>query len=369
MDCGLPCETTFHRDQIQYRVPVYRYASFMPTSRANATSSPQRCAISNTVVGTVASASYAVGMLNLAQTARNVGFACIVVMPFDWFDELRHELIAPLPVASPPLRPRPLWCNPPYHHQYGWRRSQLYRARLWRVVLEMGLDLLALDLDHQLGSMNPVPFLHAIYAPSETVVWVHPIAANARVPEHTDVVAMWDGPSNRYLNVGIMWLRSTDRTRALTRRCENRTFGGWEQGVFNEEINFNEELSSVRCCHSMCFKRLFAQSKVDKLLPTKSAQGNVARLKAEGADRCTDDQPFAAMPPRGSHEVQVKKWTGVNDTLRSKHTTNRKFGRCNHAGNVCIMLNASGLPAFKATADSNCSLHYGTVHHGQSPLP
>ena len=172
---------------------------------------------------------------------------------------------------------------------------------------------------------------------------------------------MWDGPNNRYLNVGIMWLRSTDRTRTLTRRCENRTFAGWEQGVFNEEINFNAELSSVRCCHSMCFKRLFTQSKVVKSLPTRSSKGAQVRLKAEGEDRCTDDQPFAEMPPRGSHEVQVKKWTGVNETLRSKHMSNRRTGRCNHAGNACIMLNATGLPAFAASDDANCSLTYGMV--------
>lgn len=323
--------------------------------------SAHECAVSNTVVGTVASASYAIGMHNLARTARKVGFKCIVVMPFDWFDELRHELIVPLPVASPPLRPRQLWCVPPYNHQYGWRRSQLYRTRLWRVVLEMGLDLLALDLDHQLGSFNPVPFFHAIVSPAETFRWVHDIAANARVPDKTDVVAVWDGPSNRYLNVGVMWLRSTDRTRALTVRCENRTFAGWEQGIFNEEINFNIDLSSVRCCHSMCFKRLFATSKVAKALPSKSSKGDQVRLKSEGADRCTDEQPFAAMPPRGSHEVQVKKWTGVNETFRSKHMSNRRNGRCNHAGNACIILNSSGLPAFSAKDDENCTMHFSMV--------
>ena len=116
-------------------------------------STPHRCAVSNTVIGTVASASFAHGLTILARSAVAVGFPCVVVQPFDWFEMLGDlQTVEPLPVPSPPLLPRSPWCTEPQlRHQYGWRRSQLYRARLWRVVLGYELDLLAMDLDHMLN--------------------------------------------------------------------------------------------------------------------------------------------------------------------------------------------------------------------------
>ena len=43
--------------------------------------------------------------------------------------------------------------------------------------------------------------------------------------------------ASRLFNVGIMWVRSTVRTVEMVRRVENRSFGGWEQGIFNEEVH------------------------------------------------------------------------------------------------------------------------------------
>ena len=67
---------------------------------------PHACSLQNTVVGTVASASFLPGLMNLADSAAGVGFPCIVVQPFDWFDALLHERLVALPVASPPLAPQ-----------------------------------------------------------------------------------------------------------------------------------------------------------------------------------------------------------------------------------------------------------------------
>ena len=305
---------------------------------------PRECAIENTVVGTVASASYLVGLRNLATTAHRVGFPCIVVQPFDWFDELRDNLLASLPVASPPLLPRPKWCDPngAPSVQYGWRRSQLYRVRLWRVVLELGLDLLAMDLDHEIGT-NPSAFLRAVRAPEEKVQYAR---KGAQAPVSTtapaDVVAMWDGPRSRYLNVGIMWLRSTNSTRLLTRRAENRTFSGWEQEIFNEEINFNQDLAGVRCCHTICIRRLAVDSKVRAKLPRKDQKSNSLRAKIEGHAVCSTDQPYAIRPPHGSAEHWVRLWNSTGDTPNSKHLSNRRYGRCNHRGNVCRYMGLDG---------------------------
>ena len=124
-----------------------------------------RCANLRTVVGTVASGSFAPALLSLAHTAEAVGFACTVVQPFHWFSELRHSALVPLPVPSSPLLPRSAWCTN-MSALYGWRRSHLYRVRLWRVVLHLHIDLLAVDVDHELSG----PPLVSTHGASSTLV-------------------------------------------------------------------------------------------------------------------------------------------------------------------------------------------------------
>ena len=330
---------------------------------------PQACAVQNTVVGTVASLSFLPGLMQLASTAAAVGFPCIVVQPFDWFDALRDERLVPLEVPSPPLLPRTVWCNEPsMRHQYGWRRSQLYRARLWRVVLERNLDLLAMDLDHQMAVTMPLPLLRSVHAPPEKVSHLAiPPASKRAAP--ADVVAVWDGPGSRYLNVGIMWVRSTVGTRELARRSENRSFVGWEQQVFNEELNFNPDLVGVRCCHTICLKRITTASGASKRLPAKSDSGTSMRQHSEGRDRCDDNAPSAAAPPAGSTEPWAAFWTPNADVLRSKHSIHRKYGRCNHPENVCVMVEAeSGMVSHMASTHgspeappSNCTVPAGSA--------
>ena len=87
------------------------------------------------------------------------------------------------------------------------------------------------------------------------------------------------------------------------------------------------------------------------------------RQKAEGEDVCEDDALPAAAPPRKSTEPWVKTWVSNADVLRSKHSSNRKYGRCNHEGNVCVMVdNGSGKETHVASTHatsklppSNCS--------------
>ena len=218
-----------------------------------------RCAVGNTVIGTVASASFAPGLMAQAESAHRTGFSCIVVQPFDRFEQLWHQYLEVLPVPSPPLLPGAVWCNDTLRHQYGWRRSQLHRVRLWRVVLEHGFDLLAMDLDHEVADVNPVAFLHLLHAPAERYS-IFAATPSSQRPAPSDVVAVWDGPGSRYLNVGIMWVRSTVGTRELSRLAENRSWVGWEQQVFNEELNFRAELLAVRCCHTACLKHYSRKS-------------------------------------------------------------------------------------------------------------
>ena len=200
-------------------------------------------------------------------------------------------------------------------HQYGWRRSQLYRVRLWRVVVEKGLDLLAMDLDHQLAVMNPVPFFTAVHAPPETISH-NPVSESSRKAAPADVVAVWDGPGSRYLNVGIMWMRSTPATLELARRSENRSWVGWEQQIFNEELNFNKELSGVRCCHTICLKKFLSHaSNASAKLPKKSGSGTGQREQV--------GEPIDATMTRLG-----RRRTRHTDRRRRGRTVGRQTGTC-----------------------------------------
>ena len=129
-----------------------------------------------------------------------------------------------------------------------------------------------------------------------------------------------------------------------------RSFVGWEQQIFNEEINFNSDLVSVRCCHTRCLKRIGIASNATRRLPTKTGAGTSSRTKVEGDDRCDDDAPPAEYPPDLSREPWVGKWTPNKDVLRSKHNQNRKMGRCNHEFNVCVHVDRSGAVSHWASA-------------------
>jgi hypothetical protein len=66
-----------------------------------------------------------------------------------------------LPVPQPALLPRQQWCATP--NRYGSRRAQLFRVRLWREVLQRGLNLLAVDATLRLTA-SPLPHLHHLVA-------------------------------------------------------------------------------------------------------------------------------------------------------------------------------------------------------------
>ena len=105
----------------------------------------QGCAIDGRViVGTVASASFDRPLQRLVATAAQVfgaRFSCVAaaVMGHADFGAARDRRVALLPPPRNPLLPRQQWCG---DSRYGWRRSHLFRARMWRLVLAARLDLL-----------------------------------------------------------------------------------------------------------------------------------------------------------------------------------------------------------------------------------
>ena len=76
-------------------------------------------------------------------------------------------------------------------------------------------------------------------------------------PRRVDLAAMHDGPNSLQLNIGLLWVRSTESTRARAERVVNRTWGSWDQYVFNEELSTTAEIG---CCHSQCMKSIVDES-------------------------------------------------------------------------------------------------------------
>ena len=96
-----------------------------------------------------------------------------------------------------------------------------------------------------------------------------------------------------------------------------------------------------RCCHTICLKKFLSHdSHASRLLPQKSGSGREHRERVEGNDRCDDDAAPgpAAYPPESSTEHWARTWTPNADVARSRHHQNRRYGRCNHEHNVCVMV-------------------------------
>ena len=277
----------------------------------------QGCAIDGRViVGTVASASFDRPLQRLVATAAQVfgaRFSCVAaaVMGHADFGAARDRRVALLPPPPRPLLPRQQWCG---DSRYGWRRSHLFRARMWRLVLAARLDLLAVDLDWYFIS-DPLPGLAAARENRARLGCTgHPtgrpylecVARSwATQGVAAEVVALHDGAQLKTLNVGLMFVRATDATAALARRVENRTRGGWEQGVFNEELSWGLHAGrEVGCCHppggyGCDLARHFVKDEMAHGLGRNGPDSAAVRLRSEGADLCAAaaELPPSAPPP------------------------------------------------------------------------
>lgn len=287
----------------------------------------QRCAQLGTVASTVASASYANAMIELAFSAKLAGFPCIAVQPFDEFMELheRPDLILPLPLPRQPLLPRSIWCSPEFtgartpggqavdNRWYGWRRSHLYRVHMWVQIISRGFHLLAVDLDWRFTPGVPLPEILGL------------TAADGRP---LDVLNWWDGPHERTINVGLMWIRSSSSALALVRHVQNRTWAAWEQGVFNEELQ--HRYTNLSCCHcNSLMNSWFNRSWKDH---KGKATGSLvaARFQRDGQPRCAAD---GELPP-GDSPPNASNWNwNSSGWLPDAYNwiARRYYGRCTGA--------------------------------------
>ena len=356
-------------------------------------SSWRRCAANNTVVATVASRAFAPALLELGGSAARVGFPCVLVLPMDdgLLPLPTPPTLQLLPVPTPSLLPRQQWCNT-NANKYGHRRAQLHRVRLWRMVLAAGLDLLAVDAPLRFAA-SPLPHFHLLVSSPagrhvellgaqpgcESTARIEPTAPPPRARSSSRQLppgplapcppcppllrllrappprarspcrpalsrlahaaplscggadASWFGLRGREVGLrGPVWLRSTASMRALTRLVENRTFGGFDQLILNEELNFSPRFANVSCCHTPCLAALFEHktARVDK--------GEASRQEL----RCRDEAPPAEPPPPTTRLRWPQPWRPDADNMADSLRFLR-LGRCTAKENSCEL---SGRP-------------------------
>ena len=138
------------------------------------------------------------------------------------------------------------------------------------------------------------------------------------------------------LNIGLMWLRSSDATRAVVERTANRTRAGWDQAIFNEELQFTQltrNRTTPTCCTHInhVWDRLFGR---DWALhySSKGEAALLQRIQREGELRCapgvhsTLTIPQAVEPPFMSRYRWKEGWHA--DAYNELPVSRRRLGRC-----------------------------------------
>lgn len=315
-----------------------------------------RCAdATRTVVGTVASASYREALDHLVATAsRAAAVKCVALQAMDNLTAAHHPdggpsrlrlVVLPGPAHST-MMPEKHWCvtstnrtiRVTRRRKIGWRRSHFYRVLMWRNVLSLGFNLLAVDCDWSFRS-NPMP----------SIAGMQPAA---------DVIAYWDGPHQKMLNVGLIWMRATPQMVALVTRVQNRTWAGWEQAIFSEELNWGSDAS---CCHcTACLALHFAKN-----FSTHGQQKSVSavrrRFYLEGSPDCSDTLPPPALPPPATSgfgwggTVAAKAWRPIGwNSLVERH-----YGRCTGFDARCT--GTWQVRAADGTTQSTCGCRRGAA--------
>ena len=124
------------------------------------------------------------------------------------------------------------FCN----KKVGWRLHHFLQPSLLVLLLSSGYGVFSVDADWRM--VHPLPFQF--------------LAGH-------DVVGLQDhAPSGHYLNIGLMYVRSTNATRFAWRRIANRSHLGWDQSIANEEL----AASRASCCSSNAWLlKAFKQNK------------------------------------------------------------------------------------------------------------
>eukprot|EP00408_Alexandrium_pacificum_P017157 CAMPEP_0171198182 /NCGR_PEP_ID=MMETSP0790-20130122/22798_1 /TAXON_ID=2925 /ORGANISM="Alexandrium catenella, Strain OF101" /LENGTH=410 /DNA_ID=CAMNT_0011663453 /DNA_START=64 /DNA_END=1293 /DNA_ORIENTATION=- len=238
-----------------------------------------RCSREGTLVVSSADSRYAKPLVRLAKTAASVGrFPCLVIYAQEDWPELCDERVFAVRLRHE-LLPTPEFCRGPWSRLWGWRRTQFYKTFALRSLLHRGYDVLMLDADHWFRS-DPWPCMQR--------------AAGAGGFE---TLATRSTGDMHYVNFGLAWIRRTAATLLMSERLHNRTFGGWDQFLWNQEM----EGLSLACCSSKELASFLGNDKAlhsTKAAPMASHELRCATLRA----------PTLGMPEKANKTFVWDRW-------------------------------------------------------------
>ena len=237
---------------------------------------------STAVVSVATSGVYFELAVHTATTAHAVGIACITVAASDDVTA-SHRLVRRLQLQfAASWRPSLTWCR---RKLAGWRHASVLKTQAMLLLLSHGINTLFVDADWRFGRSNPLAALAAC---------------------GHDAVALKD--KGHFVNVGLLWIRSTPATVAMARRTANRSLVAWDQAVFNEEAGAAVGLT---CCHANRFLgRLFHRDG-----DAHSLKHSASRSAMQACSNNAQTSAAALPPPArraGESHLYRAMWDGFN---------------------------------------------------------
>lgn len=158
-----------------------------------------------------------------ARTHLGASFHCIAVSISDELAEQPQDATrvrVQLPGRAS-WRPSAEWCAT--RRLSGWRHTSILKTALLQLVLADSFDALLVDADWRF-TRNPLPALLGC--------------------PRMQLIGMRD---DRFVNLGLLVVRSTAALRLLAARNTNRSLVAWDQAVVNEELaSLGDDVLS--CC-------------------------------------------------------------------------------------------------------------------------
>ena len=267
--------------------------------------------VNGTVVVSVATLpEYCSGSLALAESARAAGLGKVLtaVSRMAGCAASPHQLLRTYEPWSSVLQQA---CDAECVWACAYRTTWALKFAALSEVMTAGLSALMLDSDWRFtgngGSSSPLlPLLTSLEVAAATPTATPALVGSARPSRQRlgtnqpDIVALLDPlishSHSRMINVGLLWLVSTPRTRELVTRVANRSLVGWDQIVFAEELAASRE---VLCCHA---------NQIDLPLARASAGGHAG----EAASRAVDDNERLARAQGMPSDVNAR-WTRIGE--------------------------------------------------------
>ena len=271
-----------------------------------------RCAVDGVAVLSAAtSPRYLDACAELAQTLqRHTSFRCLYVALPAGLPNHHPTLLAPavLPEWARQFAVEPQFCA---KRMSGWRQTHILKTQALLWLLSQGVNVLILDADRRLVG-NPLP---------------------AFVSTGADVAAMRD---EAFLNFGLLYMRSNERTIRLMVRVANRSLAAWDQAVLAEELS---AATPISCCHAnpwirSCVRIEEAMHRLNKDERTAheaqaeqsvACRGSLGATEGRMAGAGARGLPQAMHPPAGGGRL-FYRWSATR--YNELPLAQRKHSRC-----------------------------------------